>query len=341
MTARILQAGFHLLRYLPPERAHDLTLAALARGIYQAASPANQATQSFSVLGMDFSNPIGLAAGFDKSATALTGLANLGLGFIEIGSVTYHPQRGNPRPRLFRLPADRALINRMGFNNDGAQVVRTRLAHWREHKPASFVRIGVNIGCNRDCEDPAQNYADCAGMLADLADYLVINVSSPNTPGLRELQRPDDLRRILWVVRERCRAAPLLIKIAPELDEADLTSIIRFITEEKLADGLIIANTTTVRPAHLHDHNAHQAGGLSGAPLAARASALLVWVRQHFGDELVLISSGGIMNATDARARLDAGADLIQLYSGFVYGGLELLIDLQNLDYKKQKNPRH
>lgn len=272
---------------------------------------------------LDFPNPIGLAAGFDKNAECYRGALGLGFGFVEIGSVTPRPQAGNPRPRLFRLIADRAVINRMGFNNDGMEAVAARLVA-RDRRAGIAGIVGVNLGKNKDTVDAAADYELGVAKLGPLADYLVINVSSPNTPGLRALQGKEPLAALI----DRTRAArdqlssrpPLLLKIAPDLTDEDQADIASVALEHGL-DGLIISNTTIARPAALDARLAQEAGGLSGAPLLAPATALLGRMYRLTGGKLPLIGVGGVATAADAYAKIRAGASLVQLYSAMVYEG--------------------
>jgi dihydroorotate dehydrogenase len=275
-------------------------------------------------LGLEFPGPLGLAAGFDKDARGVAGLGALGFGFVEVGTVTARAQPGNPRPRMFRLPADQALVNRMGFNNKGAVAAAARLH--RRHG----VIVGVNIGKTRAVpdEEAAADYAASARAVAAVADYVVVNVSSPNTPGLRDLQAADRLKPVLVAVREALDAAadhrvPLLVKIAPDLADADVDAIADLALELGL-DGIVATNTTVSRdglassPA---DVAAAGAGGLSGAPLRDRALAVLRRLHARAGDRLVLIAAGGIETGDDAWEALAAGATLVQAYTGFIYGG--------------------
>ncbi len=250
---------------------------------------------------LTFRNPIGIAAGFDKNAVMMPFLAALGFGFIEVGTVTLRPQPGNPRPRLFRDPARKALINRLGFNNDGADVVAERLGRL---KPAA-TPLFVNIGKNRDVPLDAapEAYAACAEKLGRYADALVINISSPNTPGLRDLQRPEHLEKIVSVVGGR-----KLVKIAPDLDDAQIAEICDVCV--KHADGMICTNTT-----------ATERGGLSGKPLMTRSTEVLAKVRENVGGDFPLVGVGGVFTAADVKAKMQAGANLVQLYTGFVYEG--------------------
>jgi dihydroorotate dehydrogenase len=277
-------------------------------------------------LGLDFPGPLGLAAGFDKDARGIRGLAALGFGFVEVGTVTARAQPGNGRPRMFRLTADRALVNRMGFNNEGAAAAATRL----RRRPRTPI-VGVNIGKTKAVPDAdaAADYAASARAVAGVADYVVVNVSSPNTPGLRDLQAVDRLRPVLVAVREALdtaaagRRVPLLVKIAPDLADADVDAVADLAVELGL-DGIIATNTTISRDGLVSPPSAVAAagaGGLSGAPLRDRALAVLVRLRARAGDRLVLIAAGGIETPDDAWERLRAGATLVQAYTGFIYGG--------------------
>jgi len=288
-------------------------------------------------LGLEFPGPLGLAAGFDKDARGTRGLAALGFGFVEVGTVTARAQPGNPRPRMFRLTADRALVNRMGFNNEGAAAAAARLGRIRGQRSRGGPVVGVNIGKTRTAPDAdaAADYAASARAVAAVADYVVVNVSSPNTPGLRDLQAADRLKPVLAAVRSALDAAvpgrpqgirgrvPLLVKIAPDLADADVDAIADLALELGL-DGIIATNTTVSRdglaspPAEVA---AAGAGGLSGPPLRARSLEVLTRLRERAGDRLVLIAAGGIETPDDAWERLRAGATLVQAYTGFVYGG--------------------
>ena len=283
-------------------------------------------------LGLEFPGPLGLAAGFDKDARATNGLGALGFGFVEVGTVTARAQPGNPRPRLFRLPADRALVNRMGFNNDGAAAAAARLRR-RPRGPGAGPVVGVNIGKTRVVPEAeaAADYAASARAVADVADYVVVNVSSPNTPGLRDLQAADRLRPVLAAVRaaldaaagEGGRRVPLLVKIAPDLAEQDIDAVADLAVELGL-DGVIATNTTVARDGLLStaaEVTAAGAGGLSGPPLRGRSLAVLRRLRERAGDRLVLIAAGGIETPDDAWERLAAGATLVQAYTAFIYEG--------------------
>jgi len=274
-------------------------------------------------LGLRFASPFGVAAGFDKDARAVRGLYALGFGHIEVGTITAVPQEGNPRPRLFRLIPDRAVINRMGFNNRGAAAAAQRLQKLRRRSPRAV--IGVNIGKSRVVEvaDATADYVRSATLLAPLADYLVVNVSSPNTPGLRGLQAVETLRPLLVAVRDAAGRTPLLVKIAPDLPDDEVDAIARLAVELGLS-GLIATNTTISRDALTTDPAvvaAAGAGGLSGAPLKTRAIDVLRLVRAAVPADFVVIAAGGIETAQDVRERLDAGATLVQGYTAFLYRG--------------------
>ena len=274
------------------------------------------------VAGIDFPHPIGLAAGMDKNGVALPAWEALGFGFIEVGTITAHAQPGNPKPRLFRFPEQEALINRLGFNNEGAAAVARRLTLLKEKGRWPRIPIGINIGKSRvtPVEEAAQDYLASYRQLRGLGDYYVINVSSPNTPGLRNLQAKDALSTIIKTLRDTEVTQPLFVKVAPDLAEEDLISIVQLAEEEKLA-GLIATNTTL-------DHQSissalDQTGGLSGAPLRARSLQALKVIRAH--TELPIIASGGITDTTTASERLSAGASLLQIYTAFVYEGPGIL----------------
>ncbi|OGR90207.1 MAG: dihydroorotate dehydrogenase (quinone) [Elusimicrobia bacterium RBG_16_66_12] len=312
-----------LLFRLDPERAHEEVsgLMALLAPIPGAAAVLSALTGpgarglGKTVFGLSFPNPVGLAAGFDKDGTLSPLLPALGFGFIEIGSVTLEPQPGNPRPRLFRVQQSRALVNRMGFNSEGARLVARRLAS----QPRPGVPLGINLGLNKDVE-PSQApsaYARTFRILADHGDYFVINVSSPNTPGLRDLQKVSELSAILEAVQEANHAhKPVLVKMSPDLADEDLVALVE--TAGRLAQGLVVSNTTVAREG-VEDRWKAEAGGLSGSPLKGRATELVKRVRTL--TKLPIIGVGGIATSEDARERLDSGADLVQLYTSLVYEG--------------------
>ncbi|MGP3970509.1 quinone-dependent dihydroorotate dehydrogenase [Streptomyces sp. 6N223] len=317
-----------VLRRIDPERAHRLAFG-LIRGVarvpgLRAAVRARLAPAHpdlrVRALGLEMPGPFGLAAGFDKNATGIAGLAMLGFDHVEVGTVTAHPQPGNPRPRLFRLTRDRALLNRMGFNNDGAAAVAPRLAR----RPPG-VLVGVNIGKTKAVPDSEAiaDYVASTRRLARHADYLVVNVSSPNTPGLRDLQATGRLRPLLTAVRDAAGPVPLLVKIAPDLADEDVDAVADLAVELGL-DGVIATNTTIAREGLATPPEAVSAlgaGGLSGAPLAERALQVLRRLYARVGDRVTLIGVGGVETAEDAWQRILAGATLVQGYSGFVYAG--------------------
>ncbi|HSF46086.1 MAG TPA: quinone-dependent dihydroorotate dehydrogenase [Chitinophagaceae bacterium] len=280
--------------------------------------------------GLQFRNPVGLAAGFDKNASYLEVLDILGFGHVEIGTVTPLPQSGNEKPRLFRLPADQAIINRMGFNNDGMEVVTARLRHWRNRSSDSRLIIGGNIGKNKltPNEDAWKDYVKCFTALQESVDYFVVNVSSPNTPGLRALQEKEALAGIFHELQHRnaglANPKPLLLKIAPDLTEGQLQDICSLALELKL-DGLVATNTTISREG-LSPISAQQAvemgaGGLSGRPLRKRSNEVLHYLHQHTGGQIPLVGSGGVFTSEDANSKLAAGATLVQVWTGFIYEG--------------------
>ena len=302
---------------MDPEAAHEWTAARiervqqipmLLRAIERMCRPPASAQRT--LLGMRFPSPIGIAGGFDKNATMMPLLAALGFGFVEVGTVTLRPQEGNPRPRLFRYPEQQAVINRMGFNNDGAEAVAARLRAWDRRVPTF-----VNVGKNRDVplEGATESYVECYRRLAPHADAAVLNLSSPNTPGLRDLQRPEHLETLLAAVQS-VRSGPILIKIAPDLDDAQIREIADVCA--RLADGMICTNTTLDRLPGMNE-----AGGLSGKPLMEKSTAVLAKVRACVGPDYPLIGVGGVFTADDARAKFAAGANLVQVYTSFIYEG--------------------
>jgi dihydroorotate dehydrogenase len=302
---------------LDAETSHRLAIRALAAGLVPAPPPPDPRLRR-SLLGLDFQNPLGIAAGFDKNGEVPAQLLKLGFGFAEIGTVTPLPQPGNPRPRIFRLPADRAVINRLGFNNDGHDAVYRRLS---SHPHMGIV--GVNVGANKDSPDRIADFVKGVARFAALASYLTVNVSSPNTPGLRDLQEKTALAALLASVLEARAAAarqpPLFLKIAPDLDDASLAAV----AETALAagiDGMILTNTTVARD-RLADRRAAEAGGLSGRPLFHRSTVLLAKARRMVGNRMVLVGVGGVDSAETAFAKILAGADLVQLYTGMIYEG--------------------
>lgn len=310
-----------LLR-MDPETAHGATISALRLGLAPQQQHKDPPELATSLCGLELANPIGMAAGFDKNAEVPRPLALMGFGMVEIGTVTPRPQSGNDKPRLFRIPEAEGVVNRMGFNNEGHDAAFARLKGLRV--PAA---LGVNIGANKDSADFVADYVLGVTRFADLADYLTVNVSSPNTPGLRNLQADEALRRLLGeVLTARAKAktrVPVLLKIAPDLDEAGMDAIARVILDTDL-DGLIVSNTTISRDPVLGLENASEAGGLSGKPLFDLSTQRLAQMRQRVG-ALPIIGVGGIHSPQSALAKFEAGANAIQLYSALVFGGLDLL----------------
>jgi dihydroorotate dehydrogenase len=323
-----------LLFSLDAEAAHHLTIRLLGRASHF--YPALRVLRSFqpsskpkTVFGLNFPNPIGLAAGLDKNGVALPTWAALGFGFVEIGTVTAKAQPGNPKPRIFRLPEQQALINRLGFNNDGAEGIAHRLTALRKSGRWPAVPVGINIGKSRDTPlaQATDDYLYSFRMLRDFADYITLNISSPNTPSLRELQEPQRLSDLLCAIGNEAGIAPkpLLVKISPDLSGAELKAILA-VCEENGVSGIIATNTTL-------DHSAippqlDQAGGLSGAPLRDKSSALVREITAR--STIPVIASGGVFDAESAREKLQAGAQLIQLYTGLVYRGPQLLREIMN-----------
>ena len=314
------------------EKAHRAGFRAV-RAVRPVTSRIPRKRRPVHAMGLEFPGPLGLAAGFDKNAEGIDALAALGFSFVEVGTVTGEPQPGTDRPRLFRLPADRAIVNRMGFNNDGAEVVAERLAKRRLKHRDGDVIVGVNIGKTKvvpehDADAVAADYEKSTRLLAPYADYLVVNVSSPNTPGLRDLQSVERLRPLLVAVRRQADAVttphvPLLVKIAPDLSDDDVLAVADLALELGL-DGIVATNTTISREglrSGPEEIARVGAGGLSGRPLRERSLEVLELLRKRVGPDLTIVSVGGISDADDARVRLDAGATLLQAYTAFVYEG--------------------
>ncbi|MES2429018.1 MAG: quinone-dependent dihydroorotate dehydrogenase [Bacteroidota bacterium] len=284
------------------------------------------------VFGLKFINPVGLAAGFDKNAEVISELANMGFGFIEVGTVTPLPQPGNPKPRMFRSPADKAIINRMGFNNLGVDVVAERIAAYRKKASPSQkgLLIGGNIGKNKNTpnEDAVSDYIKCFDRLFDVVDYFVVNVSSPNTPGLRELQEKEPLMALLNTLQQRNNkngiSKPILLKIAPDLTNEQLDDIVEIVQQTKIA-GVIATNTTIDKSSLSIEKLKEEAGGLSGAPLTKRSTEVIRYLADKSNRSFPIIGVGGIHSEEDALEKLDAGASLIQLYTGFIYEGPGLI----------------
>jgi dihydroorotate dehydrogenase len=321
-----------LLRWFDPEDAHRMAIQGL-RLLPPIRPRQDDSKLAVRAFGLNFPNPIGMAAGFDKSAEAPDALLRLGFGFVEIGSVTPKPQVGNPRPRLFRMERDEAVINRMGFNNDGAEVVLRRLAS-RAHLTGI---VGVNVGANKDSADRTADYVKLIETFAPVASYFTVNVSSPNTPGLRNLQQSaalDDLLAKVIDARERVRKnagdSPVLLKIAPDLSLTELDDVVH-IARSRRVDGMIVANTTLARPSTLRESNrAREQGGLSGRPLFRLSTRMVAETYVRAEGAFPLIGVGGIDSGGAALTKIRAGASLIQLYSSLIYKGLGLVEDIKN-----------
>jgi dihydroorotate dehydrogenase len=310
-------AAMPLLRRLDPETAHLLSLRALRLGLVRPDRTPDDPRLAVAAFGRTLRNPIGLAAGFDKNGIALAALGGLGFGFLEAGTVTPRPQAGNPRPRLFRLEQDRAVINRMGFNNEGIAALLPRLRKADRSRAA----LGVNLGINREGADPDRDYPALVRSVEGMADYIALNVSSPNTPGLRDLQSEARLGGILGAIETRM---PLFVKIAPDLGDDALAAVIETCCARGVA-GLIVSNTTLARPASLISPHKAEAGGLSGAPLFEPSTRMLAKAYRMGQGRLMLIGVGGIFSAADVFAKLLAGATLVQLYTGFAWMGPALI----------------
>lgn len=308
--------GAALLRTLEPETAHNLSIRALQWTPLPSA-PADDPILATTVAGLRLPNPVGLAAGLDKNGVALHGIARLGFGFVECGSVTPKAQSGNPKPRLFRLSEDRAIINRMGFNNAGLDAFADQLAR----RPRSAI-VGANLGANKDTEDKAADYVAGLVRVKGLADYVTVNVSSPNTPGLRALQGRAQLDDLLGRLAEARGgdATPVFLKIAPDLEDGEMAMIVEAAIDHRI-DALIVSNTTLDRPVSLRSADKRESGGLSGAPLKSRAALALRAAAEASGGRLPLIAVGGIESGADAWERVRAGASAIQIYSALIYEG--------------------
>jgi len=312
-----------VLRRLDAERAHRLTLFALEHGLVGGAAAPDDPILAIDLWGKKFFNPVGLAAGFDKNATVPDRMLRLGFGFVEVGSVTPRPQAGNPRPRLFRLTEDAAVINRLGFNNDGHDAVARRLARRKRQGI-----VGINLGANKDSRDRIEDYVAGLRQLGGLADYVVINISSPNTPGLRALQgrhELDDLLARLDAAKASAAVgAPLVLKIAPDLAAEDLADIAAVALARGLA-GIAVSNTTIAHRTALRNKFRDETGGLSGRPLYAPATAVLAEMFRLTGGRIALIGIGGVASGADAYGKIRAGASLVQLYTALVYQGPGLI----------------
>jgi dihydroorotate dehydrogenase len=323
----IERAGLAILHRVDPERAHGLSIRAMRAGLVPLPGAVTSARLACRVAGLDLPNPVGLAAGYDKNAEVVGPLTRAGFGFVEVGAATPRPQPGNPRPRLFRLTADRAAINRFGFNNEGAGVIAERL---RAARRAMRVPVGLNLGANKDSADRAADFAAVLAMAGPWVDFATVNVSSPNTERLRDLQGKAALEGLLsGVLATRdglARRVPVFLKIAPDLSDAELADV----AEVALAAGIdgIIATNTTLSREGLTSPHAGEAGGLSGAPLFRRSTRVLARLSVMTGGRVPLIGVGGVASAEEAYAKIRAGASAVQLYTALVYGGLSLAGDI-------------
>lgn len=326
--------GTRALNLLPPERGHQAALWSLAHGLGPSGRADRPAGLAQTLWGQSFENPVAIAAGFDKNAVAISGAIGLGVGFVEVGGVTPHPQVGNPRPRLFRLTADRAAINRLGFNNDGAEAIAKRIADYRASS-GDTRPLGVNMAANSDSTDPANDFEQLVDTFAPLADFLTIDISCPNSENGLVFLSPgplEDLLGRLTALRERKALAKppvFLVKIAPDIEDDALDILLEIIAAAGI-DGITVCNTTTARPETLTSPDRHERGGLSGKPLFARSTDMLRHVYQVTGGKMPLIGVGGISSGADAYAKIRAGASLVQLYTALVYEGPRLISRIKN-----------
>ena len=332
---------------LDAERAHGLGLASL-EAAYRSGASTLLATRPqplpTKVFGLAFANPVGLAAGLDKNGAHVDALLALGFGFVEVGTVTPRPQPGNPKPRMFRLPAHQAIINRLGFNNDGVDALVRNVSRAKRRGGL----LGINIGKNKDTpnESAEQDYLFCLERVYPLADYVTVNISSPNTAGLRELQEEQALRRLVGTLREaqerlgaqHGRRVPMLVKVAPDLSDDDIDAAGRVLADLQV-DGVIATNTTVSRLAVQDDPLARETGGLSGAPLMDKATAVLRMLRTRLPDSIPLVGVGGVLSGADAAKKMAAGADLVQLYTGLVYRGPALIAESVDAMRRRKQAP--
>lgn len=331
-----------LLFQLPPETAHHVTFAALnAAACFPDFIFPRIPTDHLSktLMGLTFPNPVGLSAGLDKNGVCINAWDKLGFGFIEVGTVTPKPQPGNPKPRLFRLEQDRALINRLGFNNLGVDALTQRLRSYR-----GKAILGVNLGKNKDTpiENAADDYLICLHKIAAFADYITINISSPNTPGLRDLQSLDYLKQLLEKIKKaqaqyknQQKPLPICVKIAPDLDHEQLSGMLETFLDFNV-ECVIATNTTLARADTLQSNHKHEQGGLSGAPLLLQSNQMLKFIKDIVGNKMTIIGAGGIINAQNAMSKFESGADLLQLYTGLIYEGPKLVRDVLKLCQHKQ-----
>jgi len=327
--AAFFDLGARVARVLDPEVAHTFTIMALKSGLFRPLPPITPPSLATTALGLKFTSPLGLAAGYDKNAEVADAFMRFGVGFVEVGTITLRPQSGNPKPRLFRLTSDRAVINRMGFNNKGLHAAAARLAG--RNKVSGI--IAANIGPNRDSTDAPADCAECARTLAPLVDFLVVNVSSPNTPGLRDMQNAEPLDELVQAVLggrdEKGAKTPVLVKIAPDLDQAQCEAIARVALDRPI-DGLVVSNTSTGLRDGLVDPSAGELGGLSGDPLFSLSTQVLATMYRLTQGRVTLIGVGGISSGADAYAKIRAGASLTELYTALVYNGPGLIQRIHN-----------
>ncbi|MBU2889229.1 quinone-dependent dihydroorotate dehydrogenase [Celeribacter halophilus] len=320
------QFGMMVLRSFDPEKSHKLSIAALRAGLAPLPGLVTSARLKTTFAGMELPNPVGLAAGYDKNAEAIPQLSRAGFGFLELGAATPRPQPGNPKPRLFRLTEDQAVINRFGFNNDGMEVIANRLARCRHSNRKVEIPVGLNLGANKDSEDRAADFAKVLAHCGNFIDFATVNVSSPNTEKLRDLQGPEALEALLAGVLDARKglkkAVPVLLKIAPDLDTTELSEIAE-VARKSGIDGVIATNTTLSRDG-LKSAEKSEAGGLSGRPLFEKSTRVLAILSRELGEDVPLIGVGGIASPLDAYTKIRAGASLVQLYSAMVYQGLSL-----------------
>jgi dihydroorotate dehydrogenase len=333
MSKILFKLAKPFLHRMDPEAAHKITLQALKSGVLPCPARVSDARLKTTLWNRNFPNPVGLAAGFDKNADVVGPMLNIGFGFVEAGTVTPRPQEGNPRPRVFRDADNEAVINRMGFPNDGAEAFRHNIEKFLESKPRPAGVVGINIGMNKGADDPARDYCALVRLLGNYADYLTVNISSPNTPGLRNLQSRENLIPLLSrIMEERARtcgkdAPPLLVKLAPDLNDVQLKDVAACLTEASV-DGVILSNTTLDRPEYLPAQFYEQQGGLSGRPLASKSTDVIRQLYRLTEGKITIIGAGGISGAEDAYAKIRAGASLVQLYTALVFQGPELVFDI-------------
>lgn len=325
---------FHLsrpfLHALPPETAHNLTVAFLSLGLHPTLDEQLDPSIATEVAGLKFSSPLGLAAGFDKNADCMKAMFKMGMGFTEAGTVTPEPQEGNERPRVFRNNHDRAVINRMGFPNKGADHFQKNIVRFLREREDGQI-LGINIGKNKDTSDPFEDYVALIKRFGALADYIAVNVSSPNTPGLRDLQKVEFLEKLIEHIGQArdyyCSGQnkpPVFFKFAPDLDATHLKEIAHLCVDKQV-DGVILTNTTLARPEHLPENFRKEAGGLSGAPVYRLSTEVIRQFYRHTKGQVPIIGAGGILSVEDAYAKIKAGASLVQVYSGLVFKGPELI----------------